>query len=184
MYKDLFKITFVSFSIALNLAMGGIVSLLKLPFYLDTIGTFLASSLIGLWYGIASGAISAILAGLVISPAAPAYAGTQIIIAILVFYLSKFGFLKKLWITVIGGILIGVAAALVSAPVTAYLYGGVSLAGSDLVTAFFRAMGKSLLESVILGGLSTDPVDKLLTSIIAMFIVKSLPERVKIRLQK
>jgi energy-coupling factor transport system substrate-specific component len=162
--------------------MGGIVSLLKLPFYLDTIGTFLISSLAGLWYGIIGGVISSILGGFVISPTAPAYVGTQILIAVLVYYFTKVGFLRKFWITIIGGILIGIGAALVSAPVTAYLYGGVSLAGADAVTAFFRAMGKSLLQSVILGGLSTDPIDKLLTALIAMVIYQRIPERMKLRL--
>ena len=64
-----------------------------------------------------------------------------------------------------------------SAPVTTYLYGGVSLAGADALTAFFKAMGNTLIESVILGGLATDPIDKLATSLIALSLLKALPKR-------
>ena len=74
--------------------------------------------------------------------------------------------------------IVGLFAAIVSAPVTTYLYGGVSLAGADVVTAFFKAMGNTLLESVILGGLATDPVDKLATSLIAFALLKTLPKRI------
>ena len=66
-------------------------------------------------------------------------------------------------------------AALASAPVTAFLYGGVSLAGSDAITTFFRAAGMPVWQSVLMGGLITDPLDKLATALIAMFLVRSLP---------
>lgn len=172
-----FHIGFLALCAALNVGIGAIVGMLKLPIYLDSTGTVLAAALGGWAYGAAAGIISVLIAAIVIAPTAPAYAGTAIVIALVVSFIVRFKFLRSFPITVIGGIVIGIVAAIVSAPVTTYLYGGVSLAGSDAFTAFFKAMGKTLMESVILGGLATDPVDKLATALIAFMIIRAIQHR-------
>lgn len=173
-----FQIAFLAFCAAMNLALGAIVGMLKLPLYLDSTGTFIAAALGGWVYGAATGVLAAIVAAVVITPTAPAYAGTAIVIALCVGILVKYGFLRKFIFTIIGGLIIGIVSAIVSSPVTTYLYGGVSLAGADAATAFFRTMGKTLIQSVIMGGLATDPVDKIATSLIAFVLLKSMPKRI------
>lgn len=174
---DTFQLSFLAFCAALNVGIGAIVGIIKLPIYLDSIGTVIAAALGGWLYGATVGVLAVIIAAVAITPTAPAYAGTAIVIALCASILVKYGFLRATAMTVIGGLVIGVASAIASAPVTTYLYGGVSLAGADAVTAFFKAMGNTLIESVILGGLATDPVDKIATSIIALAILKTLPKR-------
>lgn len=174
---DTFKLAFLAFCAALNVGVGAIVGIIKLPIYLDSIGTIIAAALGGWLYGATVGILSVIITAIMIYPTAPAYAGTAIIIAISAAFLVRYGFLRTLPMTIIGALLIGVLAALVSAPVTTFLYGGVSLAGADALTAFFKATGHTLLESVILGGMATDPIDKIATSLIALSLLKSLPKR-------
>jgi len=173
-----FHIGFLALCAALNVGIGAIVGMLKLPIYLDSTGTFLAAALGGWAYGAAAGIIAVLIAAVIIAPTAPAYSGTAIVIALVVSVFVRVKFLRSFPITIIGGITVGIAAAIVSAPVTTYLYGGVSLAGADAFTAFFKAMGNTLMESVILGGLATDPVDKLATALIAFMIIKAIPQRV------
>jgi energy-coupling factor transport system substrate-specific component len=175
---DTFQLVFLAFCAALNVGVGVIVGIVKLPIYLDSIGTFIAAALGGWFYGATVGVLALVIAAIVITPTAPAYAGTAIVIALCVSIIVRYRFLRSLPITIVGGLIVGIFAAIVSAPVTTYLYGGVSLAGSDAVTAFFRAMGHTLLESVIIGGLATDPIDKLATSLIALALLKALPKRV------
>ncbi|HEY5651925.1 MAG TPA: ECF transporter S component [Acidimicrobiia bacterium] len=172
-----FQLVFLPVCAALNVGVGAVVGVVKLPIYVDSIGTFIAAALGGWLYGSVAGLLALVLAAVLIAPTAPAYAGTAIVIAILVAVFTRYGFLRSIVPTIIGGLIIGVAAALVSAPVTTYLYGGVSLVGSDAATAFFKAMGNTILESVIFGGLATDPVDKLLTALITLGILKALPGR-------
>ena len=172
-----FQLVFLAFCVALNVGIGAIVGLLKLPLYLDSIGTFIAAGIGGWFYGSIVGLLAVLISAIVISPTAPAYAGTAIIIALCVSILVRYGFLKSLTMTIVGGLIVGIISAIVSAPVTTFLFGGVSLAGADAVTAFFRAMGHNLLESVIFGGLATDPVDKLATSLITLSLLKVLPKR-------
>ncbi len=42
---------------------------------------------------------------------------------------------------------------------------------------FLTAKGGSLLVSTILGGLATDPIDKLLTSLVAFVLLRKVPAR-------
>lgn len=178
---DTFRLGFLAFCAALNVGVGAVVGVVKLPFYLDSIGTIIATALGGWVYGFAVGALALIISSVAITPTAPAYMGTALLIAVCTSVLVRFGFLRSLVMTIVGGLLIGVVAAIASAPVTTYLYGGVSLAGTDAITAFFRASGNTLLESVIFGGLSADPIDKLVTSLIAGAVLKAMPKRIYLR---
>jgi energy-coupling factor transport system substrate-specific component len=156
--------------VALNLGIGFIVTTIKAPLYLDSIGSVLATALGGLWVGIACGVLSVIIASAYI-PTLWAYAGTMIVIAVYVSLVRPFGYLSRLLPTALFGIVLGVVCAVVSSPVTTYLWKGMSLSGADAVTTFFSAKGATLLVSVILTGLAVDPIDKLVTSLIAFVII-------------
>lgn len=161
--------------ISLNLGIGFIVSALKLPFYLDSIGTILATFLAGPIAGIVTGLLSVII-GSIYTPTLWAYALTAVSVAVFTWAAMRLRYLRTIVATIIGGLCLGIVTAIISAPVTTYLFGGVSLAGADAVTAFFSAMGQTLLNSVILGGLTTDPVDKLFTSLIVFILLKRIPK--------
>jgi energy-coupling factor transport system substrate-specific component len=167
---------FVTIGAILNLGLGFVVSALRLPLYLDSTGTILATALGGLWAGILCGLFSAIV-GSVHTPTLWAYTGTMLAIAIYTSLVRPFGYLSKLLPTALLGVGLGVVCAIISAPVTTYLWKGNSLSGTDSVTAFFMAKGWSPLLSVILGSLSTDPIDKLLTSLCAFALLKRVPSR-------
>jgi len=162
--------------VGLNLGVGLIVTATKAPVYLDSVGTLLATVLGGLWVGILCGLISSIV-GSVFTPTLWAYTGTMLVIGVYTWLLLPFGYLKKLRPTAILGIGLGVVCAIISAPVTTHLWTGVSLSGTDSVTAFFMAKGSSVLASVILGNLSTDPIDKLVTSFVALALIRWIPVR-------
>ena len=160
--------------VGLNLGIGFVVTGVKLPLYLDSIGTMIATALGGLWVGIPCGLISVVV-GSAYSPTLWAYAGTMTVIAIYVAVVRPFGYLSRWMPTALFGIGLGVVCAIVSAPVTTYLWKGASLSGADTVTAFFSGKGVTLLVSVILAGLAVDPIDKLLTSVIAFGLMIRVP---------
>jgi len=172
-----FDIGVIALGAALNVSVGYLVSALKLPLYLDSIGTVLISALCGWFYGVVVGLSALVVLAVTVAPTIIAYAGTAVVIAGVSALLVRAGFLKNMKTTVIGGILVGLTAAVSSAPVTILLYGGVSLAGSDAVTTLFRAAGMPLWKSVLLGNLITDTADKLITSVVCLMLIRSLPPR-------
>ena len=51
----------IPLAIAINIAVGQIVQTLKLPLYLDSIGTVLVGALLGPWIGLLTGALSNVI---------------------------------------------------------------------------------------------------------------------------
>ena len=177
MRGDPFKISFIAFCAALNVGIAFLVQLLKLPIYLDSVGTVLAAVLIGPISGAVAGVLALLIITITTAPTAIAYSCTAVVIAVCSSFFTRFKFLANIWASIFGGFLLGVISALVSAPVTVYVFHGATLFGADMFTVLFKATGRPLLESAILGGLATDPVDKVATSLLCFFLIKALPAR-------
>jgi energy-coupling factor transport system substrate-specific component len=165
--------------IALNVAIGGIVHVVKLPIFLDAIGTILAAIVLGLIPGIVVGVVSFLLAAAIISPVYIWFIGTQAVVAAFVYVMaSRLSAFKSLPRVIPTGLLLGVVAGIVSAPVIVFVFGGVAGSGRDLITAGLLSTGQQIYKAVILSGAASEPVDKLLQTLAAFFVLKSLPKRV------
>jgi energy-coupling factor transport system substrate-specific component len=171
-----FQAGFIAFGAALNVSVGYLVNILKLPLYLDSIGTILVSVLCGWKYGIVTGLAALIIMTLTSVPTVFAYAGTVVAISLTAAAFARIGFLRSVKITIAGGLVIGLVSSMASVPVTTFLFGGVSLAGSDIITTLFKATGLPVWQSVLYGSLVTDPLDKLATAVICLMLVRSLPD--------
>jgi hypothetical protein len=75
------------------------------------------------------------------------------------------------------GLATGIVAAIISAPIYAFFYGGLSGSGTDAIVAAFRAGGDSLYQATLKQGLLSDPIDKMITTFVVFFIVGSLSRR-------
>lgn len=167
--------TLIPIGIVLNLAIGQLVSILKIPIFLDSVGTVLVAVLCGPIPGVLTGVLSGIVGAFATNPILPWYSGTAAVIGLFAAYWASNGYFKKWWTVVIGGILMGVIAAVVSSPVTAYIFGGITLSGSSLIVAYLMQTGRNIIQSVILAGIASDPVDKMLTFLAVWFLLKSSP---------
>ncbi len=170
-------LTLIPLCIALNLVLGGLVHILKLPIYLDATGTILATLLVGWRAGVVVGVASFLLASLIISPVYVYFIGTQAVIAIYIYLLaSKLKSLRSLPYVCLTGVGLGIVAGIVSAPVIVAVFGGVSGSGRDIVTAILMNSGQQVMKAVILSGAASEPVDKLLQVLIAYSLIKGTPK--------
>ena len=176
------SLALVPLGILLNLGFGTIIHLLKLPVFLDAIGTVLVTLLIGWRWGAVTGVLSFLIGGLLVNPVMPWFIGTQIVIAAAVGALARKGGFNSIPRVIGSGILVGVAAGIASAPVIIFLFGGITGSGSGFLTAFLLASGKKIAESVILTGISCEPIDKTLQCLLAYWLVRTLPPRIRSRL--
>jgi energy-coupling factor transport system substrate-specific component len=168
-------------AIALNIVMGQIVRVVKLPLYLDTIGTVLVGVLVGPWAGAATGGLSNVIAGLTVDPISLPFAVVAIVIGLLAGAWTKLGWMKKFYLPPFAGIVTGIIAGFMSAPLSAFIYGGVTGTGQDALVAAYRAAGAALLPSTLMQSLTADPLDKLVTFVVVYFIVVALPPRLRAR---
>jgi energy-coupling factor transport system substrate-specific component len=237
----------IPLAIAINIAGGQLVKTLRLPIYLDSIGTVLTGALLGPWIGLITGILSngiwtligldqfawsfaavagvigllagfagrlgvfqrpsprwlsAIIGGVflfaltlfvmffinattdadgntVLPVASDLLAQNPIvfIVAILVGLAAGYFVLQNAGWAGLAGLLTGVVAAIVSAPIAAYLFGGVTGSGTDALVAAFRASGANILASAFAQGTVSDPFDKMTSFMVVYLIIQSLPQR-------
>lgn len=168
---------FIAFGIALNLTIGQIVAILKIPLYLDSIGTVLVAVLIGPYAGIIAGSFANIMAAAVGNPTMMFFVPVVIVIGAFTGIIASAGWFKRWYLCVVGGIFQGILAAIVSAPISAYLFGGTTMSGMDALVYYFRSTGHNILTSVVYQGLSSDPIDKTVSYLLVFFVLKNLPLR-------
>jgi hypothetical protein len=78
---------------------------------------------------------------------------------------------------VVGGAITGVISALISAPIAAVFFSGVTGSGTDLLVAAFQQAGSDLQGAVVQQGLLSDPIDKTITFFVVFAILGALSRR-------
>ncbi|MHC9245146.1 ECF transporter S component [Aeromonas jandaei] len=172
-----YNLAFMVICIAINMVAGQAVSMLKLPIFLDSIGTVLCAILAGPWMAIATGLLTNLLWGLLTGPIAAAFAPVAMMIGLSAGLLARAGWFNNLPRVVVSSVVITLALTLVAIPIRSYLFGGATGSGADFVVAYLHAMGSDLQESVAVTVLGTNLLDKLLTVLIAWGLVRRLPQR-------
>lgn len=169
----------IPLAVAINVTVGALVGYLKLPLYLDSMGTVLVATLAGPLAGAVTGAVSNGVSAFVFNPAWWAFIPAAALIGFLSGLFARRGFMANPFLAGLAGLLTGVAVATASAPIAAYVFGGATGAGTDMVVAVFRALGFSRLEASLAQGLAVDPMDKLVTFLVIQSVVAALPLRLR-----
>jgi hypothetical protein len=112
------------------------------------------------------------------------YTAAIVIAVIAAIVVGAFIFLRRdlagFWVAV-AGIVTGIIAAFVSAPISAIAFGGVTGSGADLLVAALRQGGADVLKASLGQGLFSDPIDKTITSFVVFIILASLSTRIVAR---
>lgn len=175
--KDrMLALTFIPLAIAINVGIGAIVKVLNLPIYMDSIGTIIATLLLGWKRGAIVGVLGFVITSIFINPFAIYFIGTQVVIALVVDFFAKMTWFSNIWKVALSGIGLGIITAIVSAPVIILVFQGATGNGAALVTSFFAKMGNQIVNSVFLSGFSIEPIDKAIQCLIAFFVLKSIPK--------
>lgn len=164
-------------AIAINIVIGQIVALLKLPVYLDSIGTVLVGVLAGPWAGALTGALSNIIWGILINPELFPWFPVAAAIGLVAGLCANYGLFKNWWGVIFTGCLVALAATIVGTPIAVYLFGGITSSGTSFLTAYLLATGQGLIESVLTTNFLFEPLDKIITCFLAWFIIRGLSVR-------
>lgn len=172
------SLVMIPVAIAINIVIGQIVYTLKIPLYLDQVGTVFVGVVAGPWVGALTGILTNLIWGLSgLNPIYTSYWPVAAIIGFMAGLFSQWGWFKVWWRAILAGLITGIVAALLSAPITAYLFGGVTGSGTDVITAIFRNFGLGIVPSAFAQGVSSDPLDKSISFFLVWLIIQALPAR-------
>lgn len=178
--KDFTTMTWVLIpvAIAINGVVGYIVGQIKLPVFLDSIGTVLVGALCGPWAGALTGTLSNFVIGALSSPTDwwP-WIPVAFFIGLVAGLCANAGLFKSWWKVVVTGFLIALTAATASTPIAVALFGGITSSGSSFITAYLLQTGKGVLEAVFSTNFLVEPVDKISTAMLAFAIIQGLSTR-------
>ncbi len=83
------SLALIVIAVAINMIGGQLISMLKLPVFLDSIGTLISAVLLGPLIGMLTGLITNLIWGLLTDPIAAAFAPVAMVIGLLVPYTAE-----------------------------------------------------------------------------------------------
>lgn len=162
----------MAMGILLNVIGAMIAMTFSIPFYIDSIGTILVAGLLGPKYAMMTGVLGSLTSGMTFDVYSFYYAPVQLTTGFFAGILFHTKWLKGIRMP-IGSLLVAVPTSLLSAVVTAFLFGGITSGSSTFIIQFLHNIGLNLITSVFIVQVMTDYLDKLL----AVYIVSLIIER-------
>lgn len=182
--KSLWSLNFNTATLVLIPAAIGInylgklfAGVLKLPLWLDAIGTCLAAVLAGPIAGAICGAANNIIYGFTMDPISTVYALTNIAIGLTVGIMAHKGFMKNIQLALVTAIVTGLVAVIVSTPLNVAFWGGTTgNVWGDALYAWAVANHMPVFFASFLDEIVVDLPDKIAVLLIVFGISKSLPK--------
>jgi energy-coupling factor transport system substrate-specific component len=172
----------IPIAVGINVVGGTIVQTLRIPLFMDVIGTILVAILAGPWVAVVAGVLTNVVLGFTSGPQLIPFALTNAAIAITVGLMAQRGWFRieeaiGYWRIVAGGIIVALVATIVSAPIAVYVFGGVTPGAQGALTSFFLASGQEIWTSVVAASFISEPIDKTISIAIAYAIAQAVPIR-------
>ena len=176
------QLCMLAMAVCINVAGGQLALMLRLPIYLDSIGTILT----GLWMGPLCGMLPNLLSGIILGMTTDIYSlyfapvgmitGLMAGIAGMVMkgLLSERNVRKRQILT--GAFLITVPGTLVSSVINAVLFGGVTSSGSSILVQLLAKTPLGMTGSIFAVQILTDYLDRVIALALAVAVLQVLPQ--------
>lgn len=175
MNKRIRIMNLIAIGIILNVIGAFIAMSLSIPVYMDSIGTILIAGLLGPKYAMITGLLGSLTSGITFDMYSFYYTPVQLFTGFFAGMLYHTSWLKG-YKTLIGNILVSIPTSLLSALITAYLFGGLTSSSSSTFVIIFQHLGLPLIICVFVTQVFTDYIDKLL----AVYLTRQLLEKGKL----
>jgi len=170
-----YVVAIVPVAAALNIVGGYINGILKLPIFLDMIGTMVTAVVLGPWWGALVGAITNIVGSFISGPIGLPFAVVNVAGALVWGYAHQMGWMRKNWSFFVVSVVVATVCSLFAVPIYVFIFGGATGHFSDVMTAAFLAMGQNLLVSVFSSNILVSLADKIISSYVGLAIIEALP---------
>ncbi|MFC6202801.1 ECF transporter S component [Lactiplantibacillus nangangensis] len=166
-------VTLLALCIALNVVGGNIALMLKLPVYLDSIGTVLAAAVFGPLGGMLAGGMTGLLMAttdLYSLFFMPVQLLTGLVAGLLYRRFKPATFKNNWWLA----LAISLPGTIVSTIITVILFHGITSSGSSMLVQVLLGTGMSKPLAVFLIQIGTDYVDRFLTVYVVALVYRAI----------
>ncbi|TQQ85349.1 ECF transporter S component [Peptacetobacter hominis] len=177
----LLGILLIPVGVSLNVVGYQLSTVLKLPIFVDQIGTVLVAMLAGPWVGMLTGFLANVVNGM-LNPVAIVYSLVAILNGLIIGYASRFKLLTNIIGTIITCAVMNVVGSVVGGLITVFVFGGATGVGTDILAAGLVAAGQALFASVLTVNLITGTFGVMVNVGISWTIVRKLPDRFLVKL--
>lgn len=168
----------ISLCIGLNIVGQFFTQSLRLPLWLNVQGSMIAGILAGPWVGAVTGLLTNVVAGFTIEgPTAFFFAPVNATYGIVAGLLAARGWFRHGGRAALSGFVGELASVPIGAPIVVLVFGGITTGASSAITGFLMASGQNIWNAVILGSIFVDGADKVLSALIAFYVIRSVSKR-------
>ena len=175
-----YVIALVPVASVLNVIGGTVAGALKLPIFLDMIGTAVVAMTIGPWWGALVGVITNVTSGFITGPVSIPFAACNVVGALIWGYGTKWGWANDKLNFFGLSVASAVGVSLMAAPIVIFVFGGATGHASDVLTAGLIAAGGDMWTSVFSSNIIVSSADKILSSFLALAIIGALPTNLQV----
>ena len=179
--SKIYKQCLLAFGVMLNIVGAMIAVQLKLPIYIDSIGTIFIGIFLGSKYGMLTGLLSSVVNGMTFDIYSLYYMPVQLLLGALSGTLLKFQLFTKKRL-LLAALWVAIPASLIGSIITAFVFGGITSSGTTYVIALLHQSGLSLTMSCFIVQVFTDYVDKLV--VLALIYIVSRHTSIQTLLQE
>ena len=179
---NVYQLCLVAMAVAVNIAGGQIALLLRLPIYLDSIGTILIGAVLGPWYGMIPNLLSGVFMGMTVDIYSLYFAPVGMITGFmsgLVFDRRSMGRWKLIWAAAV----ITIPGTAVSSLINAALFGGVTSSGSTVLVQLLARTPLGLTGSIFAVQILTDYLDRCISAAAAAAVVNLMGSQLRQKLK-
>lgn len=172
------KLTVIAMAISLNFIGSFVALTLKLPIYLDSVGTILGSIIFGPQYGISIGIITSLITSTYDSYSLY-FMPVQIIIGLVTGIFAKnilnSGIARKIVIAII----ISVSGSIISSLIATYIFGTITSSGSSYIVQLLRSFSVPDFIAVFIIQVFTDFFDKFISLLFVCKFISLLKNKLR-----
>ncbi|CEP68309.1 Uncharacterized [Moorella glycerini] len=175
------RMTFVAAMIpagvALNWVANYVVEALKIPLFLNNMGSIITAIVLGPIWGMVTGLLTNTILALTVRWTYFPFTVVGWVILLLAYMFFRMGWFRKVYLVIIGGAIDGVIASAASAVVATYVFGGFTGNTIDIFTAGLMAAGQKVFSASFLANLGPTVVDKAIQFWLVWIILKYFPNK-------
>lgn len=178
-----YQICCVAFAAVLNLAGGQLALMLRLPIYLDSIGTIFTGALLGPWFGMLPNLVSGVIMGITVDIYSLYFAPVGMIVGFMSGIVFRSGGKKQTFVspgrdrrwTFAAAFAITVPGTVLSALICAGLFGGITSSGSTVLVQLLARTPLGMVGSVFAVQILTDYLDRVISLFLVLALLRGLP---------